>query len=150
MSDTPVYPTRRPRRLRLNKNLRRLTRETSLSPADFIYPLFIRPGKGVKQPISSMPGQYQWSVDKLAAEAETIAGFGIPAVILFGIPESKDALGSGNYDAKGIVPQAIRAIKDATPELVVISDMCFCEYTDHGTLWDYQHPRPGSLQSEPA
>jgi porphobilinogen synthase len=105
-----------------------------------------------------MPGQYQWSVDKLAAEAETIAGLGIPAVILFGIPGSKDALGSGNYDANGIVPQAIRAIKDATPEMVVISDMCFCEYTDHGhcgiiNIPDQDHYNPnlpeGYLLNDP-
>jgi porphobilinogen synthase len=132
MSQTPTYPILRPRRLRRSANLRRLVRETSLTAADLIYPLFVRPGQGVKRPIASMPGQSQLSVDMLAAEAESIAALGIPAVILFGIPEIKDASGSDNYNPHGIVPQAIRAIKDATPEMVVISDMCFCEYTDHG------------------
>jgi porphobilinogen synthase len=122
----------RPRRLRLTTNLRRLVRETRLSPADFIYPLFVRYGRGEKLPISSMPGQFQWTVDRLGAEAREIAALGIPGVILFGIPEVKDAYGSENYNPQGIIPQAIRAIKDAVPELVVISDMCFCEYTDHG------------------
>jgi len=112
--------------------LRRLVRETILSPADLIYPVFVRPGRDLQQPIVSMPGQYQWSVDRLAAEAEAIASLGIPAVILFGIPETKDPLGSDNYNPAGIVPQAIRTIKQAVPELMVVSDMCFCEYTDHG------------------
>jgi porphobilinogen synthase len=122
----------RPRRLRLSSGVRRMVRETSLSPADFIYPLFVRHGNDVKQPISSMPGQHQWSVDRVAEEAREAAARGIPAVLLFGIPEVKDAQGSGNYDPGGVVPQAIRAIKQAVPELIVISDMCFCEYTDHG------------------
>jgi porphobilinogen synthase len=124
--------TARPRRLRRTAALRRLVRETELTPADFIYPLFIRHGRDVQQPISSMPGQFQWSVDKLKHEIPSISSLGIPAVILFGIPEEKDACGSDNYDANGIIPQAIRAIKDANPDMVVISDMCFCEYTDHG------------------
>jgi porphobilinogen synthase len=119
-------------RLRLTANIRRMVRETTLSPADFIYPLFVRAGRDIRRPIRSMPGQYQWSVDRLAAQAEDIARLGIPAVILFGLPETKDALGSDNYQPNGIVPQAIRVIKNAVPELVVISDMCFCEYTDHG------------------
>lgn len=122
----------RPRRLRRSAALRRMVRETSLSPADFIYPMFVRPGTNIQQPIRSMPGQSQWSVDRLAAEARMIAALGIPAVVLFGIPETKDACGSDNYNPDGIVPQAIRAIKEAVPELLVISDMCFCEYTDHG------------------
>jgi porphobilinogen synthase len=112
--------------------MRRLVRETTLSPADFIYPLFVRYGRDEKLPISSMPGQFQWTVDRLGAETREIAARGIPGVILFGIPELKDAYGSENYNPQGIIPQAIRAIKDAAPELVVISDMCFCEYTDHG------------------
>ena len=126
------FPVARPRRLRLNETVRRMVRETALAPSDFIYPLFVRHGEGVKQPIVSMPGQYQWSVDRLRDEAREIAALGIPAVVLFGIPASKDATGSENYDPNGIVPQAIRAIKEAAPELIVISDMCFCEYTDHG------------------
>ncbi len=132
MNQTPTYPILRPRRLRRSANLRRLVRETRLVADDLIYPLFVRPGQGLRRPITSMPGQSQLSVDLLAAEAQEIVELGIPAVILFGIPELKDASGSDNYDPQGIVPQAIRAIKDATPELIVISDMCFCEYTDHG------------------
>jgi porphobilinogen synthase len=132
MNQTPTYPILRPRRLRRSAGLRRLVRETRLVADDLIYPLFVRPGRGLRRPITSMPGQSQLSVDLLAAEAQEIVELGIPAVILFGIPELKDASGSDNYDPQGIVPQAIRAIKDATPELIVISDMCFCEYTDHG------------------
>jgi porphobilinogen synthase len=124
--------TLRPRRLRLNATLRRMVRETVLSPADFVAPLFVRYGRNQRIPISSMPGQFQLSVDQLAAEAREIAALGVPAVILFGIPAAKDALGSDNYSPDGIVPQAIRAIKDAAPDLIVLSDMCFCEYTDHG------------------
>ena len=123
---------RRPRRLRLTGNLRRLVRETTLSASDLIYPLFVRPGGDEEKAIASMPGQYQWPLGKLAAEAGAVAKLGIPAVILFGIPESKDPQGSDNFSEMGIVPQAIRAIKEAVPDLVVISDMCFCEYTDHG------------------
>ncbi len=122
----------RPRRLRRLDGLRRMVRETQLRPEDFVYPLFVRYGRDIRQPIASMPGQYQWSVDRLAEEVRTVAALGVPAVVLFGIPEHKDACGSDNYDPAGIVPTAIRAIKDAVPELVVISDMCFCEYTDHG------------------
>jgi porphobilinogen synthase len=132
MTDLVSYPTIRPRRLRRSALLRRMVQETTLNPADFICPLFVRYGRSLKQPISSMPGQYQMTVDHLAAEAREIAALGIPAVILFGIPEHKDAHGSDNYNPGGIVPSAIRAIKDAVPDLIVISDMCFCEYTDHG------------------
>jgi porphobilinogen synthase len=109
-----------------------MVRETTLSPADFVYPLFVRHGRDQRVPIASMPGVSQLTVDKLAGEARAIAGLGIPAVILFGIPAAKDGTGSDNYHPDGIVPQAIRAIKDAAPDLLVISDMCFCEYTDHG------------------
>jgi porphobilinogen synthase len=122
----------RPRRLRLSSNLRRMTRETTLQTSDFVYPLFVRPGSGVRKPIASMPGQHQLSVDEAAKEARDVARDGIPAVILFGIPDRKDAVGSDNYNPEGIVPRAIRAIKEAAPDLVVVSDMCFCEYTDHG------------------
>ena len=122
----------RPRRLRMSAGMRALVRETALLPLDLIAPLFVRPGVGVRQPISSMPGQIQWSVDTVAEEARELAGLGIQAVIMFGIPEEKDAGGSGNLDPEGVVPSAIRAIKKELPELVVISDMCFCEYADHG------------------
>jgi porphobilinogen synthase len=132
MTLLPTYPILRPRRLRLNQGLRRLIQETALTSADLIYPLFVRPGRDIRRPIASMPGQYQWSLNKLVAEVREIADLGIPAVILFGIPEVKDSRGSENYDPGGIVPQAIKAVKDAAPDLIVISDMCFCEYTDHG------------------
>lgn len=122
----------RPRRLRLSPSMRRMVRETELTPADFVYPLFVRYGSDQRLPIQSMPGQSQLTVDKLAAEAKEIASLGIPAVILFGIPEHKDWRGSNNFSDDGIIPRAIRAIKEAAPELAVISDMCFCEYTDHG------------------
>ena len=130
---TPAADLRiRPRRLRVSPAMRRMTRESKLTPDNFVYPLFVRYGRDRQIPISSMPGQFQLTVDKLAAEAREIAARDIPAVILFGIPECKDWSGSDNYCVDGIVPSAIRAIKDAAPDLVVISDMCFCEYTDHG------------------
>jgi porphobilinogen synthase len=125
-------PQARGRRLRMNANIRRMVRETTLTPADFIYPLFIRHGQDLQQPIASMPGQFQWTLDRLPSEIRRIEALGIPAVLLFGIPETKDACGSNNYDPNGIVPSAIRVIKDIAPDLIVISDMCFCEYTDHG------------------
>ncbi|MBZ0282166.1 MAG: porphobilinogen synthase [Anaerolineae bacterium] len=124
--------TSRPRRLRQSPALRRMVRETTLAPENFIYPLFIQEGEDIQQPISAMPGQFRWSLDKLAKRAREIDGLGIPAVILFGIPAEKDAFGSQNYHPYGIIPQAIRTLKDAAPDLLVISDMCFCEYTDHG------------------
>jgi porphobilinogen synthase len=129
---TAIFPGLRPRRLRRSEALRRMVRETLLTPADFIYPLFVRPGQGVKNPIRSMPGQFQISVDQLAGEIRAVAELGIPAVILFGIPHHKDSTGSDNYSPEGIVPSAIRAIKDTAPDMIVLSDMCFCEYTDHG------------------
>ena len=122
----------RPRRLRRSKSIRRMVRETELTPDDFIYPLFVRHGDGLRVPIDSMPGQFQLTVDKLAEEAQEISALGIPAVILFGIPAEKDWCGSDNFNMDGIIPRAIRLIKEAAPDLVVISDMCFCEYTDHG------------------
>jgi porphobilinogen synthase len=112
--------------------MRRMVRETTLTPDDFIYPLFIRHGQDTIAPINSMPGQAQWTVDRLPEEIRRIKALGIPAVILFGIPETKDACGTDNYNPNGIVPTAIRVIKDTAPDLLVISDMCFCEYTDHG------------------
>ena len=122
----------RPRRLRRLDNLRRLVRETSLSVDDLVYPLFVVHGQGVREEIDSMPGTYHWSLDLLPAEAEEIVSLGIPGVILFGIPAVKDAIGSENFDENGIVQQAVRAIKKAVPELVVITDVCMCQYTDHG------------------
>lgn len=128
----PPFPISRPRRLRFSPGLRDMVRETHLSPKDFIYPLFVRHGKGIQQEIKSMPGIYQWSIDKLAVEAQVIAALGIPAVILFGIPAEKDPVGVENFAADGIIQQAIRAIKDTVPELVVVTDVCLCEFTDHG------------------
>ena len=116
----------------MNPSLRAMVRETELAPTDFIYPLFVRHGRQVRQEISSMPGICQWSVDMLAREAEEIAELGIPAVMLFGIPEEKDPVGLENFDPNGVVQQSIRAIKEAVPETVVITDVCMCEYTDHG------------------
>ena len=123
---------RRPRRLRQSAALRAMVRETDLNPKDFVYPLFVRQGQGVRREIRSMPGVYQWPVDLLVGEVETIAKLGIPAVILFGIPEHKDPIGLENFAPDGIVQRAIRAIKQTTPEMVVITDVCLCEYTDHG------------------
>ncbi len=127
-----AFPVARPRRLRISTALRNMVRETSLEPADFIYPLFVRHGNNVRQEIRSMPGQFQWSPDRLPFEAEAIARLGIPAVILFGLPQEKDPVGRENFSPDGIVQQAIKAMKDAVPELVVITDLCLCEYTDHG------------------
>ena len=124
--------TLRPRRLRLTPAMRRMVRETTLTPSDLIYPMFVRHGKAINQPIKSMPGQSQLSPDTAVDLAKQAYALGIPAVVLFGIPEHKDWCGTENYAPDGIVPQAIKAIKDAVPEMVVISDMCMCEYTDHG------------------
>lgn len=109
-----------------------MVRETSLSPDDFIYPLFVTFGKGVKKEISSMPGCYQESVDTITKHAKEVFSLGIPSVILFGIPEHKDEIGSGAYDEHGVVQKAIRAIKNKVPELFIITDVCMCEYTSHG------------------
>lgn len=122
----------RPRRLRLNAALRGMLRETELSPSDFIYPLFVVHGRGVRDEVSSMPGVFQLSIDQLAAEAKELTTLGIPAVILFGIPAEKDPVGLENFADDGIVQQAIRAIKKAVPEMIVVTDVCLCEYTDHG------------------
>ena len=126
------FPTARPRRLRISPGIRSMLRETHLSPKNFIYPLFVRHGKDIQHEISSMPGIFQWSVDNLAKEIEQIANLDIPAVILFGIPNEKDPIGLENYDTEGIVQQAILEIKNTVPEMVVITDVCLCEYTDHG------------------
>jgi len=122
----------RPRNLRSSAALRGLVRETELRPDDFVMPYFVRPGKGVRVPIASMPGQFQLSVDELAREAKALSKTGVPSVLLFGIPARKDGRGTGAYARNGIVQQAVRAVKDAAPELLVITDVCLCEYTDHG------------------
>lgn len=127
-----LFPGYRPRRLRKKETLRRLVRETSLSINNLIMPLFVRPGKGVKKEIASMKGNYQMSVDVLTKEVQSLESLCIPGVILFGIPEEKDALGSGAYAEDGIVQRAIRAIKEKTKDILVITDVCLCEYTEHG------------------
>lgn len=137
------YPTTRLRRLRRNETLRRMVRETVLRVDDLIMPLFVRPGAGVRKPIGSMPGQFQLSVDTLADEAKAVADAGVPAVILFGIPEHKDAAGTGAYEEGAIVCRAIEAIKKAAPALCVITDVCLCEYTDHGHCGMIKNNRDG-------
>ena len=129
---TSLDLVQRLRRLRRTPALRRMVRETTLDPGDFIYPLFVVPGRDVREPVPSLPGQARLSVDLLAAEAATLRRLGVPAVLLFGLPPAKDAVGSGAYAADGIVQTAVRALKDADPEMVVITDVCLCEYTDHG------------------
>jgi len=126
------FPEYRARRLRRNANLRRMVRETHLRVDDLIYPMFSAFGQGIKKEIPSMPGIYQQSIEHIVAEAREVHELGIPAVILFGIPEHKDPLGQDAYAEKGIIQETIRAIKSAVPELTVITDVCMCEYTDHG------------------
>src|SRR3990167_7648659 len=123
---------RRFRRLRRSAGLRNLVAETRLDARDFVYPLFVTHGRGVRDEIESMPGQYQLSLDQLAAEARELRALRIPAVLLFGLPASKDEAGSEAYARDGIVQQAVRALKDADPDLCVICDVCLCEYTSHG------------------
>ena len=132
MSQTGLFPNTRLRRLRHNANVRDLIRETRLHVNDLVAPLFIKHGTNIKKPIASMVGQYQLSVDKLAEEVKTLAAAGIKNVLLFGIPAEKDGLGKDSYSDNGIIQTAIPAIKEAAPELLIISDVCFCEYTDHG------------------
>lgn len=127
-----VFPEYRPRRLRRNEVLRALVRETSLSPSQLIYPLFVMPGKKKREEVTSMPGVYRISVDQLAAEAKECMGLGINNVILFGLPEKKDPMGSGAHAKDGIIQQAIRELKNKAPELMVTTDVCLCEYTSHG------------------
>ncbi|MFZ6017915.1 MAG: porphobilinogen synthase [Nitrospirota bacterium] len=127
-----MFPIHRPRRLRKNETIRKMVRETSISHDNFIYPLFVTYGKGIRKEISSMPGCFQESVDEVVKNAKEVYSLGIPAVILFGIPEYKDEIGSSAYDEHGVVQDAIKAIKDSVPELYVITDVCMCEYTSHG------------------
>ena len=127
--DKPYY---RPRRLRTNETIRSMVRETRLSPLNLVFPLFVCPGEHVKREITSMPGNYNMSIDQIVDECRTIRSLGIPSVLLFGLPSSKDEVGSGAYADDGIVQQAVRAIKSVVSELVVIADVCLCEYTSHG------------------
>jgi porphobilinogen synthase len=132
LSSIRVEPIDRLRRLRRTEGLRALAREISLTPEDFIYPLFVRPGRNVREPISSMPGQFRFTVDRLEAEVEEIVRLGIRAVLLFGLAERKDPEAREAWEENGLVPQAVRRIKVIAPELVVITDVCVCAYTDHG------------------
>jgi porphobilinogen synthase len=127
-----AYPIHRPRRLRRSPALREMVRETTLAPSDFIYPLFVVEGRDIRRPIGSMPGISNLSVEHAVAEAKQAHALGVPAVLLFGIPSHKDAHGSQAYAREGIVQRAIREIKSALPDMLVIADVCLCEYTDHG------------------
>lgn len=127
-----VFPEYRPRRLRKNESMRALIRETQLSPAQFVYPVFIAPGKNKREEISSMPGVFRLSVDQLKKEAEECMELGVNSMILFGLPEEKDAMGTGAHAKDGIIQRGIRELKNKAPELTVITDVCLCEYTDHG------------------
>ena len=127
-----AFPKQRLRRTRRTAGLRGLVRETRLSPEDFIYPIFVTVGEDVRNPVASMPGVFQLSINHTVAEARRVHDLGIPGVLLFGLPETKDEVGSGAYDPEGIVQLATRAIKDAVPELLVVTDVCLCEYTSHG------------------
>jgi len=128
----PGFPTNRLRRLRRTAELREMFRETRLSKTDLIYPLFIVEGSGVKKEISSMPGQFQMSIDNILRECDELRALGITSVLLFGIPAEKDEVGSGAYDDNGIIQKAVREIKRAHPEMIVVTDVCLCEYTSHG------------------
>lgn len=144
------FPDYRPRRMRRTEGLRRMVRETRLSVDDFVYPLFVVPGSGIEKPIGSLPGQFNYSVDKATDAACRAADLGIPAVLLFGIPEHKDAVGSDAWKEQGVVQKAIRAIKKARPELIVMADACFCEYTSHGhcgVLHDGELDNDASLEN---
>jgi porphobilinogen synthase len=137
------FPQDRPRRLRRTEALRRLVRETTLAPDDLVWPLFVAPGKKVRNPVKSMPGVFQLSVDELVAEAQAGYDAGVRSVILFGIPETKDAIGTSAWDDSGVVPRAIRALKEQVPGMVVMTDVCMCEYTDHGHCGVLKQPRAG-------
>jgi porphobilinogen synthase len=126
------FPQLRLRRLRRNEALRDMVRETRLDVADLVYPLFAVPGQGVKQEIPSLPGNFHLSSDAIAREVESVADLGIPAVLLFGLPETKDGVASGAYHEHGVVQSAVKEIKRAVPEMIVITDVCLCQYTDHG------------------
>lgn len=134
MQQITVRPdlTRRPRRLRRTAALRVLVRESRLAPDRFIYPVFVRGGRALREPIAAMPGQFRLTVDELAGEAAELRALGVRAVLLFGLPEHKDPLGSGAYDENGIVQQAVRALRKADPDLVIATDICLCGYTSHG------------------
>jgi len=137
------YPLERPRRLRRCEALRSLVRETALAPDDLVWPLFVVPGRRVRNPVASMPGVFQLSVDELVAEAQAGYEAGVRSVILFGVPEEKDAQGSAAWDDDGVIPRAVRAVKETVPGLVVMTDVCLCEYTDHGHCGVLRPPTAG-------
>jgi porphobilinogen synthase len=126
------FPDLRLRRLRGSGPIRNLARETRLSPAEFVYPMFVTHGQGVREPIEPMPGCFQMSLDVMSEEVGEVADLGIPSVLLFGLPAEKDPMGTEGYDPEGIVQEAVRAIKKSNPDMLVITDVCMCEYTDHG------------------
>ncbi len=138
-SEASGFPVQRPRRLRRTPAIRRMVRETHLTVDDLAYPVFVIHGHGLRREVASMPGVYQWSTDLLQREVEELAQLGVPAVVLFGIPEAKDEIGSENFADDGIVQQAIRAIKATVPEMAVITDVCMCEYTSHGHCGIVRH-----------
>ena len=140
------FPLERPRRLRATERLRAMVRETTVSPANLIYPLFVTPGEGVKREIASLPGCFHLSVDEAAKEAEAVERLGIGGIILFGLPSAKDPVGSEGYDDQGVVQQAVRAIRRATKELLVFTDVCLCEYTSHGHCGVIEK---GEVQNDP-
>src|SRR5512138_185034 len=142
------FPQERPRRLRRTEALRALVRETSVAPDDLIWPLFVVPGQRVRNPVASMPGVFQLSVDELVAEAQAGFAAGVRSVILFGIPERKDAEGSEAWSDDGVVPRAVRALKERVPGLVVMTDVCLCEYTDHGHCGVLRAPAAGGPGQE--
>jgi porphobilinogen synthase len=141
-----AFPRQRPRRLRSSETLRAMVRETTLAPSDFILPLFAMPGRDQRHEVSSMPGVYQLSVDQVVLEAKRAADVGVPSVILFGLPEHKDAHGSSGWDDAGPVARAVAAIKDALPSMVVITDVCMCEYTDHGHCGALRTDKRGGVE----
>lgn len=145
-TQTVGFPTTRLRRLRMTEQFRKMVAETHLSTDDFIYPLFVCPGENVKKEVRSMPGVYQQSIDNIIRECEEVYKLGIPAVILFGIPERKDEFGSEAYDENGIIQRAVRALKREIPELVIITDVCLCEYTSHGHCGIVREVAPGRYE----
>src|SRR3989441_7889712 len=138
------FPIRRLRRLRRTAALRRLVQETHLVPAQLVWPLFVCHGAGVRREVTTLPGVYQTSVDELVKDAERAVGLGLGGIILFGLPETKDATGSEAYDEQGIVQQAARAVKRAVPDLLLIGDVCFCEYNHHGPCGGVQEGEGGN------
>jgi porphobilinogen synthase len=140
------FPTQRPRRLRRNEALRDLVRETRLTTAGLIYPMFVCPGSNVRQEVSSMPGVFQQSADQIAEDCREVAALGIPGVMLFGLPETKDARGTSSISAQGVVQRAVQAIHKANLNLVVMTDVCLCEYTDHGHCGVIEH---GDVTNDP-